>query len=407
MRCVNLDWLEVSCEESNRRYPCDAEYFRSQGFVVHERDYGTRVWGQVFTIEDKDGHDWIEVRRCPPSGASDFKGLTEFSCRLRVVNAQLYVDGCVQRFRDFLATNDYVFKRIYRIDIAYDFEYFDSRDLPARFARRYVECKYRKINQCKMNGFANDTWTAFEWESLSWGSPHSMVSTKLYNKTREIETVSKQKVYIPYSWFLNGLIDDPINHTKVDSDGNKYKPEIWRLEFSMKSQADRWLVIEDQSGKRVKKKAIPHTLDMFDAPDKLWQRFQDLAFHYFHFKKYVADKRKDLCPDKVLFHWDEDHEWKQLDMALRPAKPDNELMILRRHLQNYKMRTGDMKVREAIDVILEALKDVDLRRFTPRQLFTEVNALRQTLSIRLKHPEVDVIETFETIKQMLFDDECF
>ena len=234
-----------------------------------------------------------------------------------------------------------------------------------------------------------------------------MVSTKLYNKTREIETVSKQKVYIPYAWFLNGLIDDPINHTKVDSDGNKYKPEIWRLEFSMKSQADRWLVIEDQSGKRVKKKAVPHTLDMFDAPDKLWQRFQDLAFHYFHFKKYVADKRKDLCPDKVLFHWDKDHEWKQLDMALRPAKPDNELLILRRHLQNYRLRTGDMKVREAIDIILEALKDVDLRRFTPRQLFTEVNALRQTLSIRLKHPEVDVIETFETIKQMLFDDECF
>ncbi len=407
MRCVNLDWLEVSAEESNMRYPCDAEYFRSQGFIVHERDYGTRVWGQVFTIEDEHGHDWIEVRRNPPSGASEFQGLNERSCRLRVVNAQLYVKGCVQRFRDFLATNDYIFKRIFRIDIAYDFEYFDSHDLPARFARRYLECKYRKINQCKMNGFANDTWTSFEWESLSWGSPHSMVSTKLYNKTKEIETVSKHKVYIPYAWFLCGLIDDPINHNKLDSHDNIYKPEIWRLEFSMKSQADRWLVIEDQSGKRVKKKAIPHTLDMFDAPDKVWQRFQDLAYHYFRFKKYVPEKRKDLCPDKILFHWDKDHEWKQLDMALRPAKPDNELMILRRHLQTYKLRTGDMKVREAIDVILDALKDIDLRRLTPRQLFTEVNALRQTLSIRLKHPEVDVIETFETIKQMLFDDECF
>lgn len=407
MRCVNLDWLEVSCEESNNRFPCDPDYFRSQGFIVHERDYGTRVWGQVFTIEDSEGHEWIEVRRCPPSGASDFKGLNEYSCRLRVVNAQLYVDGCVQRFRDFLATHDYIFKRIYRIDIAYDFEYFDSGDQPARFARRYVECKYRKINQCKMNAFANDTWTSFDWESLSWGSPHSMVSTKLYNKTREIETVSKQKTYIVYSWFLNGLIDDPVNRLRVDSGGVKYKPEIWRLEFSMKSQADRWLVIEDQSGKRVKKKAIPHTLDMFDAPDKVWQRFQDLAFHYFHFKKYVKDKRKDLCPDKVLFHWDKDHEWKQLDMAIRPAKPDNELMILVRHLRAYKTRTGDVKVRDAIDVILDALKDVELRRYTPKQLFCEVNALRQALSIRLKHPEVDVIETFETIKQMLFDDECF
>lgn len=407
MRCVNLDWLEISAEESNSRYPCDAEYFRSRGFIVHERDYGTRVWGEVFTIEDENGHDWIEVRRRPPSGASEFKGLNEYSCRLRVVNAQLYVKDCVQRFRDFLATNDYIFKRIFRIDIAYDFEYFDSKDLPARFARRYLECKYRKINQCKMNGYANDTWTAFEWESLSWGSPHSMVSTKLYNKTKEIETVSKHKVYIPYSWFVCGLIDDPINLTKVDSDGKLYKPEIWRLEFSMRSQAERWLVIEDQSGKRVKKKAIPHTLDMFDAPDKIWQRFQDLAFHYFRFKKYVPDKRKDLCPDKVLFHWDKDHEWKQLDMALRPARPDNDLQILVRHLKRYQIRTSNMKVREAIDVILDALRMVDLRRFTPRQLFVETNALRQTLSIRLKHPEVDVIETYETIKQMLFDDKIF
>lgn len=407
MRCVNLDWLEVSAEESNSRYPCDADYFRSRGFIVHERDYGTRVWGEVFTIEDENGHDWIEVRRKPPSGASEFKGLNEYSCRLRVVNAQLYVKDCVQRFRDFLATHDYIFKRIFRIDIAYDFEYFDSKDLPARFARRYLECKYRKINQCKMNGYANDTWTAFEWESLSWGSPHSMVSTKLYNKTKEIETVSKHKVYIPYSWFVCGLIDDPINLTKVDSDGKLYKPEIWRLEFSMRSQAERWLVIEDQSGKRVKKKAIPHTLDMFDAPDKVWQRFQDLAFHYFRFKKYVPDKRKDLCPDKVLFHWDKDHEWKQLDMALRPARPDNDLQILIRHLKQYQNRTSNMKVREAIDVILDALRMVDLRRFTPRQLFVETNALRQTLSIRLKHPEVDVIETYETIKQMLFDDKIF
>ena len=407
MRCVNLDWLEISAEESNSRYPCDADYFRSRGLIVHERDYGTRVWGEVFTIEDESGHDWIEVRRKPPSGASEFKGLNEYSCRLRVVNAQLYVKDCVQRFRDFLATNDYIFKRIFRIDIAYDFEYFDSKDLPARFARRYLECKYRKINQCKMNGYANDTWTAFEWESLSWGSPHSMVSTKLYNKTKEIETVSKHKVYIPYSWFVCGLIDDPINLTKVDSDGKLYKPEIWRLEFSMRSQAERWLVIEDQSGKRVKKKAIPHTLDMFDAPDKIWQRFQDLAFHYFRFKKYVPDKRKDLCPDKVLFHWDKDHEWKQLDMALRPARPDNDLQILVRHLKRYQIRTTNMKVREAIDVILDALRMVDLRRFTPRQLFVETNALRQTLSIRLKHPEVDVIETYETIKKMLFDDEIF
>ena len=407
MRCVNLDWLEVSAEENARLYPCDPDFFRSQGYFVNEREYGTRVWGQVFTIEDKEGHDWIEIRRCPPSGQSDFKGLNEYSCRLRVVNAQLYVKDCVSKFRDFLAAYNYTFKRIYRIDIAYDFEYFDSGDLPARFARRYLECKYRKINQCKLNAFASDNWTSFDWESLSWGSPHSMVSTKLYNKSREIETVSKHKVYIPYAWFLNGLIDDPLNRTKMNKDGEVYKPDIWRLEFSMKSQADRWLVIEDQSGKKVKKKAVPHTLSMFDDVDKLWQRFQDLAFHYFRFKKYVKDKRKDLCPDKILFRWDEDHEFMQLDLPLRPAKPSNEIEILRRHLVLYRQQTCDVKMRDAIDIILEKLQDAELRRFTPKQLFCEVNALRQAISIKMKHPEIDAIQTFEEIKMMLFNDECF
>lgn len=429
MRCVNLDWLEVSTEESNNRYPCDADYFRSQGYFVHERDYGTRVWGQVFTIEDEHGHDWIEIRRCPPSGASEFKGLTEFSCRLRVVNAQCYVKDCIVKLRDFMIAHDYIFKRIFRLDICYDFEKFDSGDYPARFARRYVEHKYRKINQCKLNAFAMDNWSDFEWESLSWGSPTSMVSTKLYNKSKEIDTVSKQKVYIPMSWFECGLIDDPINRTKVNSSGETYKPEIWRLEFSMKSKADRWLVIEDQSGKRVKKKAIQHTLQMFDSPDKLWQRFQDLAFHYFRFKvttykkstRGLADEalsrvrsnidrqelRKDLCPDKRLFYWDKDHEFKQLDMALRPAKPSNENEILRRHLALYRSKSMDVKVRECIDAILEALKREDFRRYTPRQLFVETEALRRTIAIRLKHPEADIFETFEEIKELLSNDLIF
>lgn len=407
MRCVNLDWLEVSCEESAFKYPCNPDYFRERGYFVHEREYGTRVWGQVFTIEDEQGHDWIEVRRNPPSGVSEFKGLTEYSCRLRVVNAQLYVKGCVDKFRAFLAEHNYVFKRIYRIDICYDFEKFDSGDMPARFARRYLECKYRKINQCKLNAFANDTWTAFAWESLSWGSPHSMVGTKLYNKTLEIETISKHKVYIPYAWFECGLIDHPLNHTKLSKSGELYKPEIWRLEFSMKSQADRWLVIESQAGKRVKKKAVPHTLSMFDSPDKLWQRFQDLAFHYFRFKKYEKDKRKDLCADKVLFHWDEDHDFHQLDMALRPSKPNNDMEILIRHLKQYRLECSDMKIRQAIDVMLEELESQNLRRFTPHQVFVETEALRRTLAIRMKHPEVEIMETYETIKQMLFEDKIF
>ena len=51
MRCVNIDWLEVSCEESNACFPAMRNISVRRDIFVHERDYGTRVWGEVFTIE--------------------------------------------------------------------------------------------------------------------------------------------------------------------------------------------------------------------------------------------------------------------------------------------------------------------------------------------------------------------
>lgn len=417
-RCVNLDWLEVSCDEDYSLYPCNADFFREQGFFVHERDYGTRVWGEVFTIEDQDGHDWIEIRRAPPSGNSEFKGLTEYSCRLRVVNAQLYVKDCTQRLLAFLVRFNYTFKRIFRIDIAYDFEKFDYGDQPARFARRYIERKFRKINQCKLRVIGDDNWTDFDWESLSWGSQTSMVSTKMYNKSKELKTVSKQKTWIPMSWFECGLIDDPINRTKRREDGTIYEPEIWRIEFSMKSKADRWLVIENQGGKHVKKTAIPHTPDMFDSPDKLWQRFQDLAFHYFRFKiaEYnderdkdgnLVPKRKDLCADKRLFRFDADREFHQLDMCVSGGKPDADDEILLRRLRNYRNKSADTKVRTACDVLIEALETSDLRRYTSKQVWAETQALQELLRRRMKMTEKDAIETLEQVKQDFLDYDGF
>lgn len=417
-RCVNLDWLEVSCDEDYSLYPCNADFFREQGFFVHERDYGTRVWGEVFTIEDQDGHDWIEIRRAPPSGNSEFKGLTEYSCRLRVVNAQLYVKDCTQRLLAFLVRFNYTFKRIFRIDIAYDFEKFDYGDQPARFARRYIERKFRKINQCKLRVIGDDNWTDFDWESLSWGSQTSMVSTKMYNKSKELKTVSKQKTWIPMAWFENGLIDDPINRTKRREDGTIYEPEIWRIEFSMKSKADRWLVIENQGGKHVKKTAIPHTPDMFDSPDKLWQRFQDLAYHYFRFKiaEYnderdkdgnLVPKRKDLCADKRLFRFDADREFHQLDMCVSGGKPDADDEILLRRLRNYRNKSADTKVRTACDVLIEALETSDLRRYTSKQVWAETQALQELLRRRMKMSEKDAIETLEQVKQDFLDYDGF
>lgn len=429
MRCVNLDWLEVSCEESNRNFPCNAEYFREQGYFVKERDYGTRVWSQVFTLEDSEGHPWIEVRRCPPSGESSFTGLTEFSCRLRLVNAQCYLTDCIERLRQFMLKHGYIFKKIFRIDICYDFERFDYGDNPARFARRYIQGRYRKVNQARLNVNGEDNWGSFNWESLSWGSPTSMVSTKMYNKSLELATKSKEKTYIPLAWFAAGLLDDPINCTKKTPKGEIYKPDIWRVEFSIKSKAERWMVIEDISGKRMKKRAVEHKLSLFDSPDKLWQRFQDLAYHYFRFKitRYkqeakslaslalgeIADKsdwepmRKDLCPEKKLFKWEEDREFLHIDNCVDARKPDNDLEVLRRRLTVFRNTHSDMVLREACSHLIAFIETEDLRRYTPKQIFSEVEALRRVLALRMKHPDVEIVEKIAEIQELLFNENMF
>ena len=429
MRCVNIDWLEVYCLESNDRYPCNADYFRRQGYLVNERDYGTRQYKEMFVIVDDDNNPLIEIRRNPKAGESDFSGFLPQSTHLRIPNWRCYQDDIVSWLREFLVRHDYIFKRIFRIDICYDFEYFDSGDQPARFARRYLERVYRKINQCRISTHGSDGWNDFEWETISWGKPTSMVSTKMYNKSKELSSPKSDKPYIRTAWFVSGLVDNPISCTKRDRNGNIYSPEIWRVEFSMKSSADNWIVIEDQSGKKEKQKAIPHNFSLFDSKEKLWQRFQDLAYHYFHFKyrEYKDEetaiarialnavakpsekplKRKDRCRDKVLFHWDKDHVFAKLSQPPPPSKPNSQLEVLRRRLIGYQAQTCDPKLRAACEAILKALESREARRLTPHHLFTESRALQAAIAIKLGGDQREALEILKEVEELLANDQIF
>lgn len=429
VRCINLDWLEVYATESQSNFPMDADYFRNRGYFVKERDYGTRVYAEMFTIEDEKGQPFMEVRRNPKSGASDFTGLSEYSCHLRLTNRACYSENPVELMRAFMLRHGYEFVRIFRIDVCLDFEYFDSGDAPEKFAKRYIERKYRKVNQAKLSLWGNDNWTDFDWESLSWGNPKSMVSTKLYNKSKELSRPKADKPYIRYSWFIHGLIDSPVDNTKARPDGSRYTPEIWRVEFSMKSQARNWIVIEDVSGKRQKTKAIPHTLELFDSKDKLMARFRDLSFHYFHFKRMEWDmplsqlckdattfvdskkarnpKRKDRCPDKQLFDFGSPATFFKLDQLPKASKPNNEEEILRRRLVHYKTYHLHPEIQKACDVLLQNLTRDDIRRYTEANNAEEVRILQQALSLKLNYPERDIVEILHTVRKLLSDNSIF
>lgn len=406
-RCVNIDWLELYVLESNDRFPCNADYYRKHGYIVKEREYGTRQYNEMFTIEDENGNNWIEVRRNPSAGSSSFSGFCEQSSHLRLVNRACYDDKAIEKLRDFLLLHNYIFKRIYRIDVCYDFEFFDSGDRPDKFVQRYLAGKYAKINQCRCAAYGADNWANFDWETISWGSPTSMVGTKIYNKTKELAHAKGDKPWIKWAWFQTGLIDDPVNLTKVNSQGVKYQPDIWRIEFSLKSSADNWIVIEDQSGKRMKTKAIPHNLSLFDSRDKMWQRFEDLAFHYFRFKHFEQGQRKDRCKDKILFHFNDRKKFLALGSLPVESKPERPEILMKRKLVMYRSRHADVKVREACDAIIAFIDQNEMRRMTSRELMIDAKSWQMAIAARMNGDQRNALEIVQEIKNLLQKDLIF
>ena len=407
MRCVNVDWLEVYAMEDNSRYPMNADYFRGKGYFVSERDYGTRVYAEMFTVENNHGEPFVEVRRAPMSGNSSFTGLSELSCHLRLVNRACYSNSPVRDLAEFMIEHGYIFQRIFRIDVCYDFRVFDSGDDPARFLRRYIENKYSKVNQCRVRVIGNDAWASFDWESVAWGAPSSMVGTKMYNKTKELKATGMKKPWIVQSWFASGLIDDPLN-----------LPDVWRIEFSLHSSARNWIVIEDADAKRSRKKAIPHRLDLFDSRDKLWQRFEELAHHYFQFRhvEYVAQanseqerklKRKDVCREKRLFDFNKDREFYKIDGLPRLDYSNDRVNRLLHQLIKYREHHPDVDLRKACDVVIDYMQRREMSKLTKSGTADEINQIRLAIATRTGWDYQTVLEKAEEIHRLIKEKEIW
>lgn len=345
MRCVNIDWLECFCYEDAIGFPHDAESFRRRGWIVRERDYGTRIYHEMFTLYTHDDMPFVEIRRNPKStSAMGGNGiLQQGACHVRLANRTCYYNDAADVMARFLDTNGFRFVRISRIDIALDFETFDSGDVPSKFVQRYMSGRYSKINQANIKSFGRDRWDGRTWNWLSWGSPTSAIGTKLYNKSLELKE-AHDKPYIRQAWQAAGLVDDAVDLWKIDRNGRKYYPEIWRVEFSIKSGTRNWVVIEDKTASKRGLRSLRNTLDVYNTKDKILTMFFSLAQHYFHFKKVVempsksvtqfalnevrsinAERnlqRKDRCPDKTLFYPGKNRTFYSLENIATSNKPD-------------------------------------------------------------------------------------
>lgn len=357
-RCVNLDWLECHCLEPVNE-PRDADFFRSLGYWVEERDYGTRVYEQMFTLRSfADDLPFIEVRRKPKS-AGAVGIFQDNECHLRLVNRVCYFDNAASIMQDFIRMYNYEFRRISRVDICLDFETFDSGDVPQRFLDRYLKHRYAKINQCNIHAHGADRWDGQSWNSISWGSPASQIGTKMYNKTLELydaRTGTYGKPYIRQAWQKAGLVSDWHRMTKIAADGSVYTPDIWRVEFSIRSSVRSWFRID--VGDKRKWQSIRNTLDMYDSREKLLTLFASLSAHYFHFKHFTEGIRKDRCPDKQLFIWSDAQTVYKVgrESVAGDGKERSPYAALLNKLRAYRAAHADEQLRHACSVLIEALE---------------------------------------------------
>lgn len=323
-RCCNLDWLEVFCEEDLSWPPRTADWYRARGWMVVVRDYGTPQYREMFTLF-AGGFPVFEVRRAPYSVKSAGGIFNANACHIRLSNRTCYRDRAVDLLRRFLLACRLELRGISRIDICLDFCHFDGGDSPQRVINDYMAGRLSKINQSKVSAHGRDQWDGRYWSSLKWGSEASMVTTKIYDKTREMRE-QHDKPYIRQCWMEAGLI----------SSMEDTSTQVWRVEFSINSDAKKWVQVELErpiTSRRTGKKRFvdkwPNSLLEYDSREKMARVFFNLCAHYFHFK-YVERtengslRRKYDCKDKMLF---------------RPSDKDTYLQLKRQTTRRDESRT--------------------------------------------------------------------
>lgn len=232
-----------------------------------------------------------EIRSDPKSKKSKGGLFRDNMCHIRLTNIACYYPDPISLMYELIDEFKLQFRAISRIDICNDFTVFDNKVTPSNFIKRYLADEYAKINQINVNLHLKDKWSGKVCNYLAWGSPKSMVSTKLYDKTLELAESSK-KEYIKSMWAECGLPTD-INDTHV-----------WRLEFSIKTDCKRWTPLYSDKGKI--DVAFENTLATYCKPDYVVSVWQSLMAHYFRFVKREKTakgtlKRKYDCKQLFLF----------------------------------------------------------------------------------------------------------
>lgn len=302
-RCINFDWIEVFCIELGD--PKTPEYFEQRGWRgdVKVRAYGTPQYKQMFTLYNK-SFPLIEIRRDPYS-IKPLGGIFDpRACHLRLSNRACYLPDPIGFLKSFMHKYGFSYQNTSRLDLCLDFQHFDNNDNPKIFLRDYFANKYTKVHQPRFHAYGTDERDSKTWNSVKWGAPSSSITTKLYNKSLELEQVG-DKPYIRQQWEQCGF--SPLADT-------------WRIEFSMKSEYKSMCRVDlDTDTGELQHNVIDIDIQTFSNRDFVLFTFFAIAdyyldFRYIEYNRNGQLKRKYDSKRKVLFRTTAD------ERAYHPAK---------------------------------------------------------------------------------------
>lgn len=359
MKCVSIDWLEVFCSENTL---CTPEYFMSRGYNVKLRPYGTPQYSMMFSIQDEAKRDIIEIRRCPYSLKSQGGIFNENDCHIRLSNRTCYCPDPIGYLRRFLLDHGYRLKLISRIDICLDFSEFDNGMSPEFFVSEYMRGAFLKLHQSRLHSYGsdyevslaahgNDTIKTKVWNSLSWGSKKSSITTKMYNKSLEMRQ-KKKKHYIIDKWEKAGLRPD--------------ENDIWRIEFSLSSAIKGYVRIDDGE-------LLPSSLSLYDNEDKLWRAWSGCASRLFVFVDKATATRKSRMKKIQLFDiYDDVCKPVQLSTEEDPTRTERMLIRYLNKLRNdNQLSKAEDDAAVTIKQLIQRIRNCKITELSELKLYNE------------------------------------
>ena len=356
-RCAySIDWLQLSCEVPAGMPPawdeCVSPQSDSSGnhrfYSLHDSQYYIR--GYNFQKEIHCNGYVVAHIACQPRT----EHLPYYAGAIKLENSVLYVSDWYFCLVDLLATLRWMPKRITRLDLCADFNYFIGGLLPETFLRNYIrkqDASYIRVGSNKFCVYGIKDMHTTTFESIRWGSRQNGVSVYMYDKSRELDVV-KNKPYIRQLWKQTDL------STTLD---------VWRVEISITSQG---------LGLKSASDAMLHTLfvDDFDKPEACRDIFKVYASKYFRFLRTSrsAKRKRDL------------EEVPLLDLTTDcPLRPVTQLSV-----------TDSGRMESIIANRLRSMRSY-IQSHDFKDKYTMLDAVSKTIELFDKHCEIKSITTHQ------------